>query len=186
MTRRAGASETVKARAISTICRRPIERSCTRSRADAVARKNLVELVEDEPRGAFAPAEAADRGMERPARSRRPSGWGRATVPGTRCAGRAPWRGRPDRSVAPRRRSTRRPRVRRRRRRSGRASTSICRRRCGRRRRRIRPQRQKNRRRPEPGRRNRISPRPVKSTREARRPPWFCQSLSERRVRLAG
>ena len=31
MTRRAGASETVKARAISTICRRPIDRSCTRS-----------------------------------------------------------------------------------------------------------------------------------------------------------
>ena len=33
MTSRAGASETVKARAISTICRRPIDRSCTRSPA---------------------------------------------------------------------------------------------------------------------------------------------------------
>ncbi len=60
----AGRRVTVKARATSTIWRRPIERSPTMSSGrDAVAGKDLVELGGDQLAGAAPPAEAAQRRM---------------------------------------------------------------------------------------------------------------------------
>ena len=50
MTSDTGVSVTEKARAISTICRRPIDEVADDvARRDAVAGKDLVELVEDQP-----------------------------------------------------------------------------------------------------------------------------------------
>ena len=92
MTSVTGVSVTEKARAISTIWRRA-DRKIADDVAgrDAVAGKDLVELVEDQLARALAPAEAPAGRRGRRGHSRRPSGWGRATVPGTRsgCRGAA-------------------------------------------------------------------------------------------------
>ena len=68
---------------------------------NAVAREDRVQLAADDPRGLGLPEQAVDRFQRTPAGFPRPSGWGTATVPGTRNAGprHAPCRW--NRSVAP-------------------------------------------------------------------------------------